>query len=87
MAKVELTNVRYIIKRKEIYEIYVDAKKHTLEEAIAVAKKERRELIQESKKDHIVLVYDKVHIKIFIATKDTRIRESYKNKKDRKSVV
>lgn len=39
MAKVELTNVRYIIKRKEVYEIYVDAKKYTLDEAIAVAKK------------------------------------------------
>jgi len=81
MAKVELTNVRYIIKRKEVYEIYVDAKKYTLDEAIAVAKKERRELIQESKKDYIVLVYDKIRIKIFIATKDTRIRESYKIKK------
>ncbi len=81
MAKVELTNVRYIIKRKEVYEIYVDAKKYTLDEAIAVAKKERRKLIQESKKDYIVLVYDKIRIKIFIATKDTRIRESYKREK------
>lgn len=81
MAKVELTNVRYIIKRKEVYEIYVDAKKYTLNEAIAVAKKERRKLIQESKKDYIVLVYDKIRIKIFIATKDTRIRESYKREK------
>ena len=51
MAKVELTNVRYIIKRKEIYEVYVDANNYTLEEAIAVVKKERRRLIQESKKD------------------------------------
>ena len=81
MAKVELTNVRYIIKRKEVYEIYVDAKKYTLDEAIAVVKKERRKLIQESKKDYIVLVYDKIRIKIFIATKDTRIRESYKREK------
>lgn len=81
MAKVKLTNVRYIIKRKEVYEIYVDAKKYTLDEAIAVAKKERRKLIQESKQDYIVLVYDKVRIKIFIATKDTRIRESYKREK------
>ena len=81
MAKVELTNVRYIIKRKEVYEIYVDAKKYTLDEAIAVAKKERRKRIQESKKDYIVLVYDKIRIKIFIATKDTRIRESYKREK------
>ena len=77
MAKVELTNVRYIIKRKEIYEVYVDANNYTLEEAIA----ERRRLIQESKKDYIVLVYDKIHIKIFVATKEARIRESYKIKK------
>lgn len=81
MAKVELTNVRYIIKRKKIYEVYVEANNYTLEEAIAVVKKERRRLIQESKKDYIVLVYDKIHIKIFVATKEARIRESYKIKK------
>ena len=39
MAKVELTNVRYIIKRKEIYEVYVDANNYTLEEAISSKKR------------------------------------------------